>query len=514
MPNKVAKFMNKAILIIIDGFALNPEKRGNAVSAAKMPNFDKIWKRYPHTALEAQGLSVGLPKGQMGNSEVGHMNIGAGRVVYQDLTRIDESIRDKSFFSNKTLIEAFNKAKTNSGRVHLLGLVSDGGVHSYIGHIVAIIEMAKKEGVKELYLHACLDGRDTSPKSAKEYLSQIEDSMKKNKIGSIATIMGRFYGMDRDRRWERTEAAYLLSTEGTGFKAASSVNATGDAYARNETDEFVQPTLINKNGLIKNGDVVLFFNFRADRMRQIVKALTDSKFDHFPRRHLPKLSYAATMTSYHKEYTFPVLFPPVELKSILGEVLSKNNLKQLRIAETEKYAHVTFFFNGGLDAPFKWEERKLIQSPKDVKTYDKKPEMSAYEVTKALVDKMKSKEYQFIVINFANPDMVGHSGEFQPTVRALEVVDECLGKILKVIEDEKWIAIITSDHGNSDQLLDYKTGGPMTSHTLHPVPLVVIDPSKRVEKLLKGKLSDIAPTILDLMDIKKPKEMTGKSLLK
>ncbi|OGQ34613.1 MAG: phosphoglycerate mutase (2,3-diphosphoglycerate-independent) [Deltaproteobacteria bacterium RIFCSPHIGHO2_12_FULL_43_9] len=503
-----------AILIVIDGFAINPKKEGNAVKAAKMPNFQKIWDKNPHTTLETKGLSVGLPEGQMGNSEVGHMNIGAGRVVFQDLTRIDESIRDRSFFSNQTLIEAFKKAKDNSGRVHLYGLVSDGGVHSHIGHIFALIEMAKREKVKELYLHACLDGRDTPPKSAKEYMSQVEAEMKKTAIGSIATINGRFYGMDRDRRWERTEAAYLLLTEGKGFQVKSASDALDDAYKRGETDEFVQPTLINKKGLIKDGDVIIFFNFRADRMRQIVKALAEKQFEHFKRSHPPKLAYVATMTSYHKDYSYPVIFSPVELKNILGAVLSNNKLKQLRIAETEKYAHVTFFFNGGVDKPYKCEERILIQSPKDVKTYDLKPEMSAYEVTKTLVDKMKSKEFRFIVVNFANPDMVGHSGAFDPTVKALEVVDECLGQILSVIEKDKWIAIITSDHGNSDQLIDYATGGPMTAHTLHPVPLIIIDPDGEVGKLRKGKLADIAPTILELLNIKKPDEMTGDSLIK
>jgi len=502
-----------AILIIIDGFALNPNKKGNAVKLAKMPNFQRIWDEYPHTTLKTSGLAVGLPEGQMGNSEVGHMNIGAGRVVYQDLTKIDKSIQDKTFFNNQVLLETIHKCKKAGGRLHLIGLVSDGGVHSHIHHVPAIASIAKENGIEELYLHAQLDGRDTPPKSAGEYLSSIEESMNELKLGKIATVMGRFYGMDRDKRWDRSEKAYNAMVLGEGLKSNSHLEAINSAYEREETDEFVQPTLLDKNGVIKDNDAIFFFNFRADRMRQITRALTEKDFSDFSRSKMPSLSSASTMTEYQKDFTLPVAFPSEEMKNILGEVISKEGWKQLRIAETEKYAHVTFFFNGGRDKPFEGEERVLIQSPKDVKTYDQKPEMSAREVTSTLVDKMKSGEFQLVILNFANADMVGHSGKIEPVVKSLEVVDECLGKLLEVIEKDKWIALITSDHGNSDQMLDYETGKPLTSHTTYPVPLIMIDPDKNFQSITDGKLSDIAPTILFLSGLAQPKEMTGRNLL-
>ncbi|HLB59337.1 MAG TPA: 2,3-bisphosphoglycerate-independent phosphoglycerate mutase [Bdellovibrionota bacterium] len=502
-----------AILIVIDGLALNPNDKGNAVKKAKMPVFQRLWETYPHTTLDATGLAVGLPPGQMGNSEVGHMNLGAGRVVFQDLTRIDQAIEDKSFFKNPVLLDACRIVKEKNSRLHLFGLVSDGGVHSQLSHILASIQLAKKEGVKELFLHACLDGRDTPPKSAETYIKKVERTMSEEGIGSIATIMGRFYGMDRDKRWDRTALAYRALVYGEGLRPGTATHVLKAAYNRNETDEFVLPTVINPNGVIKDQDVLFFFNFRADRMRQMVLAMTDDSFNYFERPNRPKLSYVASMTSYHDDYTLPVAFPPVKLDQILGEVISAQGWSQLRIAETEKYAHVTFFFNGGNDQASKGEDWVLIPSPKDIKTYDLKPEMSARPLTEELIKRMRSKKYQFVLINFANPDMVGHSGNFPAVVKALEVVDECLGKIIDVIEKGRWIALITADHGNSDQLIDYETGGPLTSHTTHPVPFIVIDPEKRIKQLQNGRLCDVAPTILDLMDVKKPSSMTGGSLI-
>jgi len=502
-----------SILIVIDGFALNPNERGNAVKSAKMPVFQRLWAAFPHTTLETSGLAVGLPPGQMGNSEVGHMNLGTGRVVYQDLTRIDQAVEDGSFFKNEVFTKACKTAVSQTGRLHLLGLVSDGGVHSHLEHLKALVKLAKGEGVRELFLHAFLDGRDTAPKSAGEYIKEIEKAMKAEGLGSVVTLMGRFYGMDRDKRWDRTKLAFDAMVEGRGLEASTAMDGLEEGYSRDETDEFVQPTVINKSGMIKDQDVVLLFNFRADRMRQITRALTEKEFKDFERTTTPALSFIASMTSYHKDYRLPVAFPPVELDEILGKLISDQGWNQLRIAETEKYAHVTFFFNGGKDGKHKGEEHVLIPSPKDVKTYDLKPEMSARGVTEELVSGMKSGKYQFVLVNYANPDMVGHSGKFEPVVKALEVVDECLGKVIEVVEKNHWSCVITSDHGNSDQLINYETGKPMTAHTTHPVPCIVIDPDNPDLKLSKGKLCDVAPTVLSLLKLKQPNEMTGTSLI-
>ncbi len=514
MPKKI----RPVVLAILDGWGINPKKEGNAIALANIPVYNSLLKKYPHTILDASGESVGLPDGQMGNSEVGHLNIGAGRIVYQELTRIDLSIKISDFFVNNALLDAMRKAKEKVSVLHLLGLVSAGGVHSHINHLFALLKMAKDEGLKDVFIHAFLDGRDTPPKSGITYLHTLEKRFNEIGIGRIATISGRYYAMDRDKRWDRVKKAYNAMVNGEGERSISSIKAIEASYEKGVTDEFVLPTVIVNErdkpaALIQGNDSVIFFNFRADRAREITSALTAKDFTGFSRKERTELSSFVTMTAYNDEFNLPVAFPPVRLTNILGEVISRAGLKQLRISETEKYAHVTYFFNGGAEKAFDGEDRILIQSPRDIPTYDKKPAMSAYEVTEEIVKQIKSNKYDFIVINYANADMVGHTGMLDAAIKAVETVDECIGKVLKAVEENNGIAIITSDHGDADQMIDYETGQPHTAHTMNPVPFILVDESVSGIRE-KGIFADIAPTILELMNIPKPVDMTGVSLIK
>lgn len=512
------KNMRPLILIVLDGWGINQRKEGNAQALAKMPFVDKIFKEYPHSKLETSGLSVGLPEGQMGNSEVGHLTMGAGRVVYQELTRIDREIETKNFFKNKTLLEAMSAVKKSGGAFHLMGLVSDGGVHSHINHLFALLDMAKQNALDKVFIHAFLDGRDTPPTSGRGYIEQLQAYLDKAGIGRIATISGRYYAMDRDNRWERVEKAYKALRSGDGRWSKGPLEAVDEAYKRGETDEFVLPAVITSNNkplaTINDGDSIIFFNFRADRARELTRTFTQEDCKGFNRGNKPKLSSYVCLTEYDSIFNLPVAFPPQSLKNILSEVLSKNKIKQLRMAETEKYAHVTFFFNGGVEKPFEFEERVLMPSPKEVATYDKKPEMSAYLVTDELVRRIKNADYQFILVNYANGDMVGHTGNMDAAIKACEVINECLEKVIGAARERGWTALITSDHGNIEQMIDYDTNQTYTAHSTNPVPFVLIDDERKNLSLRDGGLSDISPTILELMAIEKPQEMTGKSLIK
>ncbi|KEH89323.1 phosphoglyceromutase [Clostridium novyi A str. 4540] len=505
------------MLAILDGLGLSDHKDGNAFSLAKKPNLDKIFKEYPHIVLGASGLSVGLPDGQMGNSEVGHLNIGAGRIVYQALTRITKSIEDGDIFKNEALLKAIDNAKNNDSAIHFMGLLSDGGVHSHIDHLKGLIDFAAKSGVKKVYVHAFLDGRDTAPKSALTYIEDLEKHMAEVGVGSIATVSGRYYAMDRDKRWERIELAYNAMVLGKGEVATSPKEAVERSYHDNKTDEFVLPTVIEKDGkpvaTIKSNDSVVFFNFRPDRARQITRAINDKEFDGFKRETLNLVF--VTMTEYDSTIEgVEVAFKPESYVNTLGEYVSKQGKKQLRIAETEKYAHVTFFFNGGVEEPNQNEYRALIPSPK-VATYDLKPEMSAYEVTDEVLKRIDSDEYDMIILNYANPDMVGHTGVIDAAVKAVETVDECLGKVMDKILEKNGALFITADHGNCEQMIDYSTGNPMTAHTTNLVPFAYIaNDAKEKELREEGILADIAPTMLQSMGLEVPKEMTGKSLFK
>ncbi len=505
----------------MDGWGWREEKEGNAIRLAGTPNLDALKASYPFTLLKASGEAVGLPEGQMGNSEVGHLNIGAGRIVYQDLTRINLAIKDGAFFKNPVLKKAFQMAHKSGGKIHLLGLVSDGGVHSHIEHIYALLEFAKKEGLCErTFVHAFTDGRDTPPTSGIEYIKALLEKMSQLSCGKIATVSGRYYAMDRDKRWERTALAYKALVLGKGLYASDALEAVKKAYERGETDEFIKPTVILSEGkpvaTIDDGDVVIFFNFRADRARQLTRALTDPDFKEFPREKFPHLAYFVCMTLYDETFDLPIAFPPEHLKNIWGEVVSKTGLYQFRTAETEKYAHVTYFFNGGEETPFPREERKLVPSPRDVPTYDLKPEMSAYEVTDEVIARIKSGKYHFIVMNYANGDMVGHTGVLEAAIKAVKVVDECVGRVISAWR--KYTngapAIVTADHGNCEMMIDPETGEPFTAHTANPVPFYLIDDRFKNSPLQEGILGDIAPTGLYLMGIDIPEEMTGKVLLK
>ncbi len=507
--------MNKkpVMLMILDGFGLTDREDGNAIKAANKPNFDKLYSSYPHTELGASGLSVGLPEGQMGNSEVGHLNIGAGRIIYQALTRITKSISDGDFFENRALNKALDNALKNDSTLHLMGLLSPGGVHSHTDHLKGILQLAKKKGVQKVYLHAFLDGRDVPPSSAKEYIEDIESYMKELGAGKIATISGRYYAMDRDKRWERVQLAYNALVLGKGEEAGTALEAVEKSYNDNKTDEFVLPTVIEKNSeaRIKSKDSVIFFNFRPDRAREITRAINDKVFDGFSRETL-ELTFV-TMTQYDVTLEgVEVAFQNETYKNTLGEYVSNLGKNQLRIAETEKYAHVTFFFNGGVEEENKNEDRALIPSPK-VATYDLQPEMSAYKVTDELLKRIDEDKYDMIILNFANPDMVGHTGVFEAAKKAVEAVDVCLGKVVDKILDKNGTVFITADHGNAEQMIDYSTGKPMTAHTTDPVPfLYVASDAKPLRD--SGILADIAPTMLQVMGLEVPKEMTGKSLIK
>ena len=504
------------LLLILDGWGYREQTASNAIHAAHSPVWDSLWQNHARTLIDTSGKSVGLPAGQMGNSEVGHMNLGAGRVVYQSLTRIDRDIEDGGFFSNPALCAAVDKAVSATAAVHIVGLLSPGGIHSHEDHIMAAIQLARRRGAEHIYLHAILDGRDMPPRSALASLSRVETALKDTGKGRIASLCGRFYAMDRDQRWDRVQKAYDLYTSGEAdFIADDASSGLQAAYARNEDDEFVQATLLRKQHedpvKVSDGDVVLFMNFRADRARQLTRCFVDAGFDGFQRRVLPMLGEFVTLTEYAADINATCAYPPQTLDNVLGEILAANGRTQLRIAETEKYAHVTFFFNGGREEPFALEDRTLIPSPK-VKTYDMQPEMAAFEVTDALEEAIVSGKYDAIICNYANGDMVGHTGNFEAAVKAVEVLDQCLGRIVQTIESTGGHLLITADHGNVEQMQDAETGQPLTSHTNGPVPLVYVgDDQRRI--VSRGSLCDIAPTLLSLIGLPVPAQMTGRVLL-
>jgi 2,3-bisphosphoglycerate-independent phosphoglycerate mutase len=500
------------LLIILDGFGHREECDHNAICQARKPHWNFLWQTYPHTTIDASEKWVGLPKDQMGNSEVGHMNIGAGRVVFQDYTRIENAIETGELFKNPPLSKAVDTARGTGRALHILGLLSPGGVHSHESQIHAMLEMAARAGVKNVLLHAFLDGRDTPPKSAESSLVAAEKKCAQLKTGRIATICGRYYAMDRDNRWERVQAAYDLLTQGkSDYRAASAVDGLRAAYSRGESDEFVKATVIGDPAPISDGDAVVFMNFRADRARQMTRALTDPAFKGFERTRVPKLGYFCALSSYGEDFAnVPAAFPPQSVTGGFGEYLSARGLKQLRIAETEKYAHVTYFFNGGVEQPYPGEDRILVPSPK-VATYDLKPEMSAREVTDKLVDAIKSGRYQAIVCNFANSDMVGHTGNLEAATRAIEVLDECVGRAVTAMQEVGGEVLITADHGNAETMLDPATHQAHTAHTLNVVPLLYIGRKAKVAK--GGALQDVAPTLLAMMGLPQPAQMTGKSLI-
>lgn len=502
-------------LIIMDGFGLRSAVQGNAVAQANKPNYDRYMAAYPHTALTACGEAVGLPEGQMGNSEVGHLNIGAGRIVYQDLTRISKSIRDGEFYDNETLLGAIRHAKNNNKKLHLYGLLSDGGVHSHIRHLFALLDLAKKEQLEEVYIHAFLDGRDVAPDSAKMYMEKLLAKIEEVGVGKVATVQGRYYAMDRDKRWERTEKSYRAMVYGEGPQYTDPLKAIAESYEKSVFDEFVMPTVIidkagHPAGLVQSGDAVVFFNFRPDRAIQLSQVFTNADFRGFDRGdHCPANLYYVCLTLFSESVDGYVAYKPKNLDNTLGEVLVQHNKKQLRIAETEKYPHVTFFFSGGRDVELPGETRILISSPK-VATYDLQPEMSAYEVAAAAVKEIETGKHDVIILNFANPDMVGHSGLLEPTIKAVEVTDECMGKVVEAVLAKGGVALITADHGNADVVRD-ELDRPFTAHTTNPVPFIVTRKSVKLRD--GGLLADIAPTLLELLHIKQPVEMTGTSII-
>ncbi len=489
------------LLAILDGWGYREEKEGNAIFHAKTPNMDKFMKQYPFTLLNTSGLAVGLPPGQMGNSEVGHLNIGAGRIVYQDSMRILKAIEDGTFFENEVLKEAMNMAKSTN--LHLAGLIGNGGVHSMMPHLYALLRMAKMNDVKNVYLHCFTDGRDTPPKSAITHVKELEDELRRIGTGKIVSVVGRYYAMDRDKRWNRTKKAYDMMVYGKGVKAESAEKAIEMAYGRGETDEFISPSIVG-DVKVEDGDVIIFFNFRPDRMRQLYMAFAEDDFKYFERKNMS--IHAVALTEYYDGIN--AAFRKEIIKNTFGEVISKHGLKQLRIAETEKYAHVTYFFNGGREEPFANEDRCLIPSPK-VSTYDLKPEMSAYELTEELLRRIEM-DYDVIIVNYANPDMVGHTGVWNAAIKAVETVDECIGKVVEKVLSGNGVAIITADHGNAEEMVD-KEGNPKTAHTTNPVPFIIAGAGDM--KLRRGNLGDIAPTMLHLLEIDKPEEMSGKSLI-
>lgn len=515
-------------LIVLDGWGLSPAKEGNAIRLARTPVMDWLYRDYPHAQLLAHGEAVGLTEDQMGNSNVGHLNLGAGRIVYQDLVRITKSIKTGRFFENPVLLKAFELAETTGGAVHLLGLLSDGGVHSHQEHLYALLELARRRNFSRVFVHAFLDGRDTPPTSGRGYLEELLQVMREKGVGQVATVMGRYYAMDRDKRWERTRLAYEAMVYGRGELAHDPVAAIERAYERGETDEFVKPVVLVElappestpaaTGLrplatIGPRDSVIFFNFRADRARQITRALADRHFAGFPRGSDALFpAYLAGFTQYDEEFPLPTAFPPQSLHNTFGEVISRAGLKQLRIAETEKYAHVTYFFNGGEETPFPGEERILIPSPK-VATYDLKPEMSAPEVTATVVAEINKGRFDFFLLNYANPDMVGHTGVLEAAIKAIEVVDAGLGQVITAVRAAGGAVMIVGDHGNAEQMIDPDTGEPHTAHTSNPVPCLLVDDSRRNASLRDGILADVAPTLLEILGLEKPPEMDRESLL-
>ena len=504
------------VLMILDGYGLNDTTKGNAVAEGKTPVMDKLMAEYPFVKGNASGMAVGLPEGQMGNSEVGHLNMGAGRIIYQELTKITKAIEDGDFFENQALLAACKNAKENNTALHMMGLVSDGGVHSHNGHIYGLLELAKRQGVEKVYVHCFLDGRDTPPASGKEYVEALEAKMKEIGIGEVASVSGRYYAMDRDNRWDRVERAYNALVKGEGVQAESATAGIQASYDADKTDEFVEPMVIVKDGApvatVKDGDSVIFFNFRPDRAREITRTFCDDNFEGFDRGERVKTTFVCfteyDVTIQNKQ----VAFVKEEITNTFGEFLAAHNMTQARIAETEKYAHVTFFFNGGVEEPNKGEDRILVKSPK-VATYDLKPEVSAYEVCDKLVDAIKSDKYDVIIINFANPDMVGHTGVEDAAIKAIEAVDECVGKAVDALKEVDGQMFICADHGNAEQLIDETTGEPFTAHTTNPVPFILVNADPAYKLREGGCLADIAPTLIELMGMEQPKEMTGKSLL-
>ena len=504
------------VLMILDGYGLNEKTEGNAIAMAKTPVMDKLMSEYPCVKGNASGLAVGLPDGQMGNSEVGHMNMGAGRIIYQELTKITKAIEDGDFFENQALLAACKNAKENNTALHMMGLVSDGGVHSHNGHIYGLLELAKRQGVEKVYVHCFLDGRDTPPASGKDYVEALEAKMKEIGVGEVASVSGRYYAMDRDNRWDRVERAYNALVKGEGVQAESATAGIQASYDADKTDEFVEPMVIVKDGApvatVKDGDSVIFFNFRPDRAREITRTFCDDNFEGFDRGERVKTTFVC-FTEYDATIeNKQVAFVKEEITNTFGEFLAKNGKKQARIAETEKYAHVTFFFNGGVEEPNEGEDRILVKSPK-VATYDLKPEMSAYEVCDKLVAAIKSDKYDVIVINFANPDMVGHTGVIEAAVKAIEAVDECVGKAYEALKEADGQMFICADHGNAEYMIDEETKEPFTAHTTNPVPFILVnaDPAYKLKE--DGCLADIAPTLIELMGMEQPSEMTGTSLL-
>ncbi len=503
------------LLMILDGVGLNDEEKGNAFKLANTPNLDRLIEKYPNTHIATSGMAVGLPEGQMGNSEVGHTNIGAGRIVYQELTRITKEINDGDFFENEVLKSAIENAKKNNSSLHLMGLVSDGGVHSHIEHLYALLEMAKRHNLENVFVHAFLDGRDTPPTSAVEYVKELESKMKEIGVGRIATLTGRYYAMDRDNRWEREKLAYNAMAFGEGNKFKTVQKAIENSYEMQEFDEFVKPIIVVNDddmpiATVNSNDSVIFFNFRPDRARQITRIFTEKDFSEFETKKIDNLTFV-TMTQYDEKFhNVKVAYKPQTLKNTFGEYISNKGYTQLRIAETEKYAHVTFFFNGGEEKQYDGEDRILVPSPK-VATYDLKPEMSAYEVTDKTLEAIDSKKYDVIIMNFANGDMVGHTGNMDKTIEAVEALDKCVGKIMAKMEQIDGEALITADHGNCEYMIDLKTGEAITSHSTFDVPMIVV--SNRIKSIKNGRLCDIAPTILTLMGEQIPSEMTGESIV-
>ena len=503
------------MLMILDGFGINEKEEGNGVKQANIPHLNEILTKNPNTIIHTSGLEVGLPEGQMGNSEVGHTNIGAGRIVYQDLAKITKAIQDGDFFSKTEFVKAIENCKANNSKLHLMGLLSDGGVHSHNRHLYGLLELAKRKDFEDVYVHCFMDGRDTPPASGESYITELEEKMQEKGVGQIATLSGRFYAMDRDKRWERVSEAYNAMVNGVGEKATSAISAIEESYQKEVFDEFVEPTVICNNqgapvATIAEHDSVIFFNFRPDRAREITRSIVDKEFDGFETKKIN--TYFVCMTPYDE--TMPnveVAYRKEEIRNTFGEYISRRGLKQLRIAETEKYAHVTFFFNGGEEKQYEGEDRILVPSPK-VETYDLKPEMSAYEVCDKAVEAIKSEKYDSIILNFANPDMVGHTGNTDAVVKALEAIDECVNRIVNAVNEVNGTLLITADHGNCEQMVDYKTGEPQTAHTTNPVPLAIVGlPTNK--KIREGCLADLAPTMLDIMGLEKPDEMTGESLI-
>ena len=505
------------VLMILDGYGLNSRADGNAVAEAKTPVMDKLMTECPFVKGNASGMAVGLPDGQMGNSEVGHLNMGAGRIVYQELTRITKEINDGTFFENEALLEAVENCKKNDSAIHFFGLLSDGGVHSHNTHLYGLLELAKRNGLSKVYVHCFLDGRDTPPASGKGFAEDLEAEMKKIGVGEIASVMGRYYAMDRDNNYDRVKFAYDAMTKGEGLTAVGGPEGIQNSYDKGETDEFVKPTVVMKEGkpvaTIADGDSVVFFNFRPDRAREIARCFCDDDFKGFDRAERLKLTFVCFSDYDPTILNKKVAFHKIAVTNTFGEWLAANNMKQARIAETEKYAHVTFFFNGGVEAPNAGEDRILVNSPKDVATYDLKPQMSAYEVCDKLVEAIKSDKYDVIIINFANPDMVGHTGVEAAAIKAVEVVDECVGRAVDAIKEVNGQMFICADHGNAEQLVDYETGVPFTAHTTNQVPFIIVnaDPAYSLEE--DGCLADIVPTMIEMMGMQNPAEMTGKSLL-